>query len=151
MSKAHECSFCYGDVTNETLHCAVRNGATICKRCTIDGLAGYDPAPMDEAKDSYAEGVARKLYHAYGSVTEFKNYAGLPMPAFNDLPERIKQAWSAVAARAVVEGMMFGPRAAYNLALVEACELAVTKVLLGSSSTGEVSSIETPKGEEGAN
>lgn len=37
--------------------------------------------------------LAQRAYQAYGSTTEFKNYQGLPMPEFNDLPQKIKDAW----------------------------------------------------------
>jgi len=41
-------------------------------------------------------------YEAYGDVTDRKNYQGLPMPAWDDLPDRIKAAWRA-AAQAVLD------------------------------------------------
>lgn len=37
------------------------------------------------------------LYYVYGSVTDFKNYQGLPMPNWADLTEKIQLAWNAVA------------------------------------------------------
>jgi hypothetical protein len=46
--------------------------------------------------------LARKAYEAYGRVTGGKNYQGLPMPAWPDLPEQIQEAWDA-AAGAVVD------------------------------------------------
>lgn len=39
--------------------------------------------------------LAQAAYHDYGSVTDFKNYQGLPMPQWNDLTPRIQQAWIA--------------------------------------------------------
>ena len=36
---------------------------------------------------------ARDAYRAYGQTTDFKNYQGLPMPAWEDLPEKIREAW----------------------------------------------------------
>ncbi|MEH1788870.1 MAG: hypothetical protein V7L23_25640 [Nostoc sp.] len=41
-------------------------------------------------------------YRAYGQTTDFKNYQGLPMPEFDDLPEKIQQAWIA-ASQAIVK------------------------------------------------
>lgn len=41
--------------------------------------------------------LARAAYQRYGAVTDFKNFRGEPMPAYNDLPETIKQAWVAAA------------------------------------------------------
>jgi hypothetical protein len=46
--------------------------------------------------------LAREAYDAYGAVTGHKNYQGLPMPAFDDLGEKIQEAWRA-AVRRVVE------------------------------------------------
>lgn len=37
------------------------------------------------------------LYNVYGSVTEFKNFQGNPMPEWKDLPEKIQLAWNTVA------------------------------------------------------
>lgn len=36
---------------------------------------------------------AKQGYNAYGKTTEWKNYAGLPMPTWDELPERIRAAW----------------------------------------------------------
>ena len=41
------------------------------------------------------EAFAKSAYNAYGKVTEFKNYQGLPMPKWEDLPPTIQQAWRA--------------------------------------------------------
>lgn len=41
------------------------------------------------------EAIARSAYNAYGKVTEFKNYAGLPMPKWEDLTPKIQEAWRA--------------------------------------------------------
>ena len=37
--------------------------------------------------------LAEVAYEAYGKTTDFKNYQGLPMPSFADLPEKIQMAW----------------------------------------------------------
>ncbi len=39
--------------------------------------------------------VAKLAYDAYAVVTGGKNYAGLPMPQYADLPGKIKEAWHA--------------------------------------------------------
>ena len=39
------------------------------------------------------EALAKRAYEAYGKTTDFKNYQGLPMPKWEDLPEKIKDAW----------------------------------------------------------
>jgi hypothetical protein len=44
----------------------------------------------------------RTAYEAYAEVTSWKNWQGLPMPAWEDLPELIRRAWSE-AAQAVRE------------------------------------------------
>ena len=36
---------------------------------------------------------ARDAYRAYGQTTDFKNYQGLPMPEWDALPEKIREAW----------------------------------------------------------
>jgi hypothetical protein len=43
------------------------------------------------------ERLARKAYAAYGGVTNFKNYQGLPMPEFDALTPAIKAAWCAAS------------------------------------------------------
>lgn len=43
------------------------------------------------------ESRARIAYTAYGSVTGFKNFMGDPMPEFDALPERIREAWTKAA------------------------------------------------------
>lgn len=43
------------------------------------------------------ESRARIAYTAYGRKTGFKNFRGDPMPAFDDLPETIRDAWIAAA------------------------------------------------------
>jgi hypothetical protein len=46
-----------------------------------------------------AEMLARAAYAAYGEVTGYKNYQGLPMPTFNELSETIQRAWTAAAGK----------------------------------------------------
>ncbi|MBN3875200.1 hypothetical protein [Nostoc sp. JL23] len=41
--------------------------------------------------------LAKIGYRAYGETTDFKNYQGLPMPKWEDLPEKIQIAWMAAA------------------------------------------------------
>lgn len=43
------------------------------------------------------EASAQKAYAAYGATTGGKNYQGLPMPAWGELPEKIRDAWRAAA------------------------------------------------------
>lgn len=40
--------------------------------------------------------LAKMGYEAYGSYTNFKTYDDKPMPKWDDLPLRIKNAWVAV-------------------------------------------------------
>jgi len=51
----------------------------------------------------------RVAYEAYGVVVGHRNYAGDPMPAWDDLPEVIRRAWQAAAA-AVLEHQGEGER-----------------------------------------
>jgi hypothetical protein len=51
---------------------------------------------------------ARQAYNAYGRTTNFKNYQGLAMPAWENLPDPIRVAWVAAVKQAVtsfVEGL----------------------------------------------
>ena len=41
--------------------------------------------------------IAGSAYKAYATVTDNKNYQGLPMPKFEDLPDKIQGAWVAAA------------------------------------------------------
>lgn len=46
--------------------------------------------------------LAEAAYRAYGSVTDFKNYQGRPMPDWCDLGDTIQRAWQAAVAEVVV-------------------------------------------------
>ena len=46
---------------------------------------------------------AAVAYDAYGKTTDYKNYLGLPMPEWEDLPEAIKKAWWAAANAVIAE------------------------------------------------
>lgn len=48
---------------------------------------------------------AKSAYRAYGSVTDFKNYQGLPMPEWDDLTEKIRAAWIAATKNATVSAL----------------------------------------------
>ena len=50
---------------------------------------------MNTITPEYAAALAINAYHAYGSVTDHKNYAGLPMPGWYTLPPKIQEAWCA--------------------------------------------------------
>ncbi|MFN6460835.1 MAG: hypothetical protein RMZ41_003180 [Nostoc sp. DedVER02] len=39
------------------------------------------------------EELAKKAYIAYGRTTDFRNYQGLPMPEWENLPQSIQEAW----------------------------------------------------------
>lgn len=39
--------------------------------------------------------LSKLAYAAYGAVTDFKNYQGLPMPEWDNLPPKIQEAWQA--------------------------------------------------------
>ena len=41
------------------------------------------------------EEVAKSAYLAYAAVTDNKNFRGEEMPKYEDLPDRIKDAWNA--------------------------------------------------------
>ncbi|WP_168220934.1 hypothetical protein [Actinomadura sp. WMMA1423] len=48
--------------------------------------------------------LAEAAYAAYGETTDRKNFRGEPMPAWEDLGDRIQNAWRA-AARAVADAV----------------------------------------------
>lgn len=45
----------------------------------------------------YAIELAKGAYEAYGGVTDHKNYQGLPMPEWDALTDKIKEAWMSAA------------------------------------------------------
>jgi hypothetical protein len=49
--------------------------------------------------------TAKKQYRAYGEVTHFLNFKGEPMPEFEDLPAKIKEAWIEAARVGMEEGI----------------------------------------------
>jgi hypothetical protein len=51
------------------------------------------------------QGLGKLSYTAYGKVTDFKNFQGDPMPAWDDLPAKIREAWQAAAEAALKEGV----------------------------------------------
>jgi hypothetical protein len=48
--------------------------------------------------------LAKLGYASYGRSVDFKNYQGLPMPEWDDLPEKIQEAWKA-AARSIADAV----------------------------------------------
>lgn len=67
------------------------------ERVEIIGAAGEVLEELAELIGLSADLVdrAKAAYHAYGGVTDFKNYQGLPMPQWEDLTEKIREAWIA--------------------------------------------------------
>lgn len=53
--------------------------------------------------------MAKLAYAAYGQTTDFKNFQGNPMPAWDDLGDPIRRAWTAAAA--AVASYLVGPPA----------------------------------------
>lgn len=47
--------------------------------------------------------MAKRAYHAYGEIVEFKNFMGDPMPEFDKLPQKIMQAWYAAVMQVVAD------------------------------------------------
>jgi hypothetical protein len=54
---------------------------------------------MDPNVDTLA--ITRDAYHAYGDLREWKAYDGKPMPAFEELPDGIRDAWRAATVKAI--------------------------------------------------
>lgn len=59
---------------------------------------------MHGITDYGLEQLAKQSYMAYGSVTDFKNYQGLPMPEWEALTDKIREAWKAASRFAFNEG-----------------------------------------------
>ena len=51
--------------------------------------------------------IAYASYTHYGTVTDFKNFRGEPMPPFDMLPDQIKKAWHDAARHAFNMGQAF--------------------------------------------
>jgi hypothetical protein len=66
---------------------------------------GEGRSPGEEGAQGEVKEPAHSAYDRYGSYTDWKNYAGLPMPEWRDLPPRIRNAWRA----AVEEQPSFEP------------------------------------------
>ena len=58
---------------------------------------------MDNVKAIEIEALAKIAYTAYGKTTDFKNFMGNPMPLWEELPEKIREAWGNAADSVVVE------------------------------------------------
>lgn len=41
--------------------------------------------------------LAQVAYNSYGSVTDYKNFQGNPMPSWEQLPPKIQEAWIAAS------------------------------------------------------
>ena len=57
-------------------------------RVKENGL-GFGLCPEDKGIDR----LAQAAYHDYGAVTNHLNYQGLPMPNWEDLTDKIRDAW----------------------------------------------------------
>ena len=56
-----------------------------------------DSNPSPSVPPKTGDECAREAYNRYGSVTDFKNFRGDPMPAWDALPPKIQEAWVAAA------------------------------------------------------
>lgn len=63
-------------------------------RAAVDRQAARDR----EARGGLsAQGLAEGCYRAYGDQANWRNFLGHPMPAWDDLPDHIRDCWEAVA------------------------------------------------------
>ncbi|MEV6791234.1 hypothetical protein AB0M87_04355 [Streptomyces sp. NPDC051320] len=67
---------------------------------TREGETRVQLSPLELGKTAYA---------AYGETTDFKNFRGEPMPAWDDLGSAIQTAW-VMAAGAVYRAIVTRPR-----------------------------------------
>ena len=49
------------------------------------------------------DALAKAAYSRYGSVTDFKNYQGLPMPEWDALTDKIRAAWRMATGKILIE------------------------------------------------
>lgn len=49
------------------------------------------------------EALLKKGYDAYGEYVQWQNHLGRPMPAWEELPEKIRGAWAAFAREIIAE------------------------------------------------
>ena len=54
--------------------------------------------------------IAEEAYKGYANVTDNKNFRGEQMPKFDELPEKIQEAWKA----AVKVAIMYGVKTNFN-------------------------------------
>lgn len=62
--------------------------------------------------------LAKTAYEEYAGYTNWKNYQGLQMPEWNDLPDNIQKAWIAASA-GVVDVVLKNPDEATKMAQTE--------------------------------
>ena len=84
--KTHPCIVPYDELPEE-------------QRTKDELFAGIVCSLADHVTGEYsiAASLGRAAYHRYGQVTDFKNFRGDPMPKWEDLGEKIQQAWIAAA------------------------------------------------------
>lgn len=81
-------------ITFEGAGCASLRGA--CSRLAPSTRGGVvHSSPMNELD------ITRLAYKAYGDTVEWMNFRGDPMPTFDELPPRIREAWVASTCAAI--------------------------------------------------
>ena len=53
-----------------------------------------------EKNEMSTKSLGEIAYDAYGATTDHKNYQGLPMPTWENLTDKIREAWENAAAKA---------------------------------------------------
>lgn len=69
-------------------------------------VADRDERPEGQSPE---DALARLGYAAYGKVTDYKNYQGLPMPTWDALPGAVQTAWRA-AGVAIAQSAVAGSK-----------------------------------------
>lgn len=72
---------------------------------------------MDIKKEQLKKGMgttAQQMYKAYGEAVGGQNHRGEPMPAWEDLPEKIQGAWLEAAYVGMVKGTIAGMKLAHT-------------------------------------
>lgn len=104
-----QCPMCGGTgtiLTQEARAWLSMSGLEQAKMTPPDSNKRFVSCPICEGKPGHETTTSSELaklgYEAYGRFTDNKNYLGLPMPAWEDLPVSIQRAWKG-AAQAIAE------------------------------------------------
>jgi len=70
------------------------------------GAANVNTKPKKSPDEIDWQSIARNSYEAYNQVSNWKNYQGLPMPQWDDLPANVRDAWLASAKESIKQYLL---------------------------------------------